>query len=74
MTMLAAAAGDQALTKDASVQDTVDLLWSHPQVLAELREVFAVLDGQVDHVHRPLGTHAEVPLQIHARYSRQSGV
>ena len=68
--MLAAAAGDQALSKDSSVQDAVDLLWSHPQVLAELREVFAVLDGQVDHVHRPLGTHPEVPLQIHARYSR----
>ncbi len=68
--MLAAAAGDQALTKDASVQDAVDLLWSHPQVLAELQEVFAVLDGRVDHVHRPLSTHPEVPLQIHARYSR----
>jgi superfamily II DNA or RNA helicase/HKD family nuclease len=68
--MLAAAAGDQALTKDSSVQDAVDLLWSHPQVLTELQQVLAVLDGRVDHVHRPLSTHPDVPLQIHARYSR----
>jgi superfamily II DNA or RNA helicase/HKD family nuclease len=68
--MLAAAAGDQALTKDSSVQDSVDLLWSHPQVLSELQQVVAVLDSRVDHVHRPLGTHPDVPLQIHARYSR----
>jgi hypothetical protein len=68
--MLAAAAGDQALTRDSSVQDAVNLLWSHPQVLAELQQVLAVLDGRVDHVHRPLTTHLDVPLQIHARYSR----
>lgn len=68
--MLAAATGDQALTKGASVQDAIDLLWSHPQVRIELLEVFGVLDRRADHLHRPLGTHPEVPLQIHARYSR----
>jgi len=68
--MLAAATGDQALTKDSSVQDAIDLLWSHPQIREESLEIFAVLDSRVDHLHRPLGTHPEVPLQIHARYSR----
>jgi hypothetical protein len=29
-----------------------------------------VLDGRVDHVHTPLHTHPDAPLQIHARYSR----
>ncbi len=29
-----------------------------------------VLAARVDHVHHPLGTHPDVPLQVHARYSR----
>lgn len=68
--MLAAALGDQALTRESSMQDAVDLIWSHPQVRMELLELLAVLEGRVDHIHRPLSTHADVPLQVHARYSR----
>jgi superfamily II DNA or RNA helicase len=68
--MLAASTGDQALTAEMSVQAAVDLLWAHPQVRAELLELLAVLDGRVDHVHDRLSTHHEVPLQVHARYSR----
>jgi hypothetical protein len=68
--MLVAALADQALTKDASLRDGVDLVWSHPQVLAELAETLAVLEDRIDHVHQPLGTHPDAPLQIHARYSR----
>jgi hypothetical protein len=68
--MLVAALADQALHKDASIQDAVDLVWAHPQVLAELRELFDVLGDRVDHMHAPLATHPEAPLQIHARYNR----
>lgn len=68
--MLVASLADQALHKTASLQDAVDLLWAHPQVLAELRQVLAVLDGQVDHVHERLVSHPDAPLQVHARYSR----
>jgi len=68
--MLVASLADQALTKDASLDDAVDLLWSHPQVRQELVELFLVLRGRIDHLHRPLDTHPECPLQIHARYSR----
>src|SRR5690606_35178475 len=50
--------------------DAVDLVWSHPQVMAELVELLDVLDERIDHVHEPLGTHPDAPLQIHARYSR----
>ncbi len=53
-----------------TLQDAVDLLWAHPQVRAELLELLAVLDERVDHVHAPLETHPDVPLQVHARYSR----
>ena len=33
--MLVAALGDQALTKDMALQDGVDLVWTHPQVVGE---------------------------------------
>jgi hypothetical protein len=68
--MLVASVTEQAIAKDLSVQDAVDLLWTHPQVIAELHELFGVLDHRIDHVHQPLTSHPEAPLQIHARYSR----
>ena len=43
---------------------------AHPQVRAELQQLLAVLDAQVDHLHAPLATHPDVPLQVHGRYSR----
>lgn len=33
-------------------------------------ELFGVFGGRIDHVHEPLTTHPESPLQVHARYSR----
>jgi hypothetical protein len=68
--MLVASIADRALHKEASIQEAVDLMWAHPQVLAELQELFGVLSDRVDHIHQPLATHADAPLQIHARYSR----
>ncbi|HVM55068.1 MAG TPA: DUF3427 domain-containing protein, partial [Acidimicrobiales bacterium] len=68
--MLVAQVADRAITKDTSVQAAVDLLWTHPQVRAELAELFGVLGERVDHVHVPLATHPDAPLQVHARYTR----
>lgn len=68
--MLVAAVGDQVLTRASSLQDAVDLLWAHPQVRHELLDLFAVLRGRIDHLHAPIGTHPDCPLQVHARYSR----
>ena len=68
--MLVASVGDRAVSKEATVQSAVDLLWHHPQVRAELLDLLGVLDDRVDHLHLPLSTHSEVPLQIHARYRR----
>lgn len=68
--MLVAAIGDQALRKGDSIQDAVDLLWSHPQVRAELLQLLPVLDAGIDHLHHGLPRHPDVPLQVHARYSR----
>ena len=68
--MLTASVSDRAIHADTALQDAVDLLWAHPQVRAELAELFEVLDERIDHLHRSLSTHHDCPLQIHARYSR----
>ncbi|MGV0718648.1 DUF3427 domain-containing protein [Mycolicibacterium sp. XJ662] len=68
--MLVASLGDQVLTKDHSVQDAVGLLWSHPQICDELAQLLVELDDRVDHLHGELEHHLDVPLQVHARYSR----
>jgi len=68
--MLVAALADQALAREVSLQDAVDLVWSHPQVIAELAELFRLLGGRINHLHQPLATHSDAALQIHARYSR----
>jgi superfamily II DNA or RNA helicase len=53
-----------------SVQEGLDVVWAHPQVRAELVQLLDVLDERVDHLHGPLEGHPDVPLQVHARYSR----
>lgn len=68
--MLVVSLGDQVLTKAQSLQDGVDLLWSHPQVRAELAQLLVELDERVDHLHGALPKHPDVPLQVHARYTR----
>ena len=68
--MLVASVTDQAITRETTLQEAVDLLWAHPQVRSELNELFGVLDDRIDHVHASLRTHPDAPLQIHARYTR----
>ncbi|WP_019876710.1 DUF3427 domain-containing protein [Sporichthya polymorpha] len=70
LAMVVAVVGESVLAKDASLQAGVDLLWQHPQVRAEARELLSVLDQRVDHVSFPIPSHPDVPLEIHARYSR----
>jgi hypothetical protein len=59
-----------AVDKDASLHEGTILLWSHPQVRAELADLLEVLADQLEHVSVPLSTHVDVPLSIHARYTR----
>lgn len=68
--MLVASVCDQATAKKASLAHGLDLLWEHPQIRAELIELFGVLADQIDHQHYGLDGHPDVPLRIHARYSR----
>jgi superfamily II DNA or RNA helicase len=68
--MLVASLADKALTKGMSLDAGCELLWAHPQVLIEVSELLGVLKNRIDHLHSPLRTHPDVPLQVHARYSR----
>jgi superfamily II DNA or RNA helicase/HKD family nuclease len=68
--MLVSAVGDQVLERETSLADAASLLWEHPQVRSELLELLEVLEGRIEHAPEPLRTHPDVPLQVHARYSR----
>jgi hypothetical protein len=68
--MLVASVAERVLTKESTVQDAVELIWAHPQIRHELLDLLAVLDDRVDHIQAPLATHPDVPLQVHARYTR----
>ncbi len=68
--MLVASVADRALDKSVSLAAACELLWQHPQVRSELVELFGELGKGIQHMHRPLDARPEVPLQIHARYTR----
>jgi len=59
-----------AVDKDTSLDDGVKLIWEHTQVRSELRELFDVLAARIEHVAIPLSTPADVPLEVHARYTK----
>ena len=60
----------EILPAGSSLQDGLDLLWQHPQVRAESVELMDALDDRVDHVHARLPDRPDVPLLVHARYTR----
>lgn len=68
--MLVASVTERSLDKATTLQQATELLWEHPQVRRELLDLLDVLAARVDHVHRPLATHSDIPLQVHARYTR----
>jgi superfamily II DNA or RNA helicase len=68
--MLVGSVVDRAVNTTTPLEDGVALLWEHPQTRAELLEVLDVLEDRVSHVPGDLTTHADVPLQVHARYTR----
>jgi superfamily II DNA or RNA helicase len=66
--MLAVGLGSAAIGREDTLQSAADLMWAHPQVVAELRELVELSRRQIDHLHAVV--HADLPLQIHARYTR----
>ena len=68
--MLVASVADRAINNTTSLKDACAIVWAHPQVRAELLDLIEVLATRVDHVQQALVTHPDVPLLVHARYSR----
>lgn len=69
--MLATVLTESVLKGNETLADAAQLLWSHPQVLSELEQLMDVLADRIDHVHLPLTAHSDVPLNVHARYTRR---
>lgn len=67
---LVASMCSQVLPVATGLRVAAEVFWAHPQVRAELIEILDVLRNRVDHVHHRLETDSNVPLNIHARYSR----
>lgn len=68
--MLMASVADTALTSATTLDEAAALVWSHPQVLQEVRELLDVLQHGVSHVQQAVESHPDVPLLVHARYTR----
>ena len=68
--MIVAAIVDKAVSKSVSLEEGCALLWDHPQVRTEVLALLDVLGTRVTHVPAALSSHPEVPLAVHARYTR----
>ena len=68
--MLVISMVDTFADKATSLQEGAALIWEHPQVRTELRELLDVLATRIEHLPVHLSSHPEVPLEIHARYTR----
>jgi superfamily II DNA or RNA helicase/HKD family nuclease len=53
-----------------SLQQGADVLWAHPQVRSELRELLEHLGTNIQHLGWPLEAPAGVPMRVHSRYTR----
>lgn len=68
--MLVASITSSAIERAATLEAAVSLLWAHPQIVLELREILGVLRQRVNHVHYSIADRPDVPLRVHARYTR----
>lgn len=68
--MLIASLIDKVVGKDSTLEECIVLLWQHPQVLKELSALFEYLTIRVSHLAKTVAQLSDVPLSIHARYSR----
>lgn len=68
--MLVAPLLDKAVTKGTTLAEGVALVWQHPQVRAELLQLLPCLAERVSHVATTLDAQPDVPLLVHARYTR----
>ena len=68
--MLVSGFGSAVVPAGSSLQDALDILWAHPQVRVDIAGMLGVRAEQIEHLHAPVDLPG-VPLQVHARYTRQ---
>ncbi|HWY16953.1 MAG TPA: DUF3427 domain-containing protein [Rhizomicrobium sp.] len=68
--MLVASVIGRVVAPTASLSEACELLWQHPQVIAELLGLMELLLGRIQHVQIPLRDRPTLPLSVHAQYSR----
>lgn len=68
--MLLAQLLDQAVVTGTPLAEGAGLLWTHRQVVAETCELLDVLAERITHVSLPLTAPRDVPLRVHASYTR----
>ncbi|MEO8017425.1 MAG: DUF3427 domain-containing protein [Pseudomonadota bacterium] len=68
--MLVASITDQVIEADTTLGQACVLLWKYPAVRTELLESLDVLETRVSHLAQSLAARPDVPLQVHAQYSR----
>lgn len=56
--------------KEISLDEGAMVLWAHERVRSELLDLLDVLATRIEHVPIAVSGHADVPLEIHARYTR----
>ena len=59
-----------AIDGSTTLEQAVELMWGHPQVIHELCELFTCLSSKIDHLHSNLPNLAHVPVRVHAKYER----
>lgn len=70
MRMLVGSVVDRISKKSTSLSEGWLIVSQYPQIKQELVELFTVLRTRQTHLHQPLGNSDNIPLQIHARYTR----
>jgi superfamily II DNA or RNA helicase len=68
--MLVSSVVAQACKKDTSLADGWAVIANHPQVRQELIELFGILNFNQTHLHPQFNNSNNLPLQVHARYTR----
>lgn len=53
-----------------SLQTSLDRLWRNPNIVSELKELLGVLGARASRLALDAGLEPEIPLRLHARYSR----
>lgn len=61
---------DQIAEKNATLQESTDLLWEHPQIRSELGQLFDTLAAQIAHISVTLEKIPDSPMRVMARYTR----